>query len=309
MKEPIWSADLWHVPAGGRGEKVIRSKFEAGTGASVSAFVVQILHGFDHLSSVLVRGEFKFNSGKRNKVEDIILRRHRFFLLSLYWVGHTHLEVSLYCIAPKRSPVGLTEAAKGLTIPARKPFTCRKLTRPMLEDPSIRKMISAACTLLHLPAKETWHRRWLRAHSHMGVTLRIGIIYTLSFGPFNGGQEENPCEHSSPHLHNLRGEKKSFVLLNWISNFRSALPLLPFVSFGSDIVHIGKWLLVNSKLLSSSSLSPPSSQFSRKPFVVCSAAHCGSFRCQIQVAGNIPARACFDPSINFDMMLHLSCGF
>lgn len=123
-------------------------------------------------------------------------------------MGHTHLEVSLYCIAPKRSPVGLTDAAKGLTIPARKPFTCRKLARPMLEDPSIRKTISAACTLLHLPAKEMWHRRWLRAHSHMGITLRVGIIYTLSFGPFNGGQEENHCEHSTPHLHNLRGKKE-----------------------------------------------------------------------------------------------------
>lgn len=55
--------DLWHISAGGRVEKVIRSEFQAGTSASVSAFVVQILHGFDHLRSILVRGELKFNSG------------------------------------------------------------------------------------------------------------------------------------------------------------------------------------------------------------------------------------------------------
>lgn len=111
------------------------------------------------------------------------------------------------------------------------------------------------------------------------------------------------------HIFTTCGEKRSFVLLNLFSNFRSALPLLSFVSFGTDIDHIDKWLQVNSKSLFSSSLSPPSSQFSRKPFIVCSTAHCGSFRCQIQVAGNIPARACFDPSINFDMMLHLSRRF
>lgn len=63
-----------------------------------------------------------------------------------------HLEVSLYCTAPKRIPVALTELAKGLMIPAMKPFTCRKLAWPMLEEPSTRKTMSAACTLLHLPA-------------------------------------------------------------------------------------------------------------------------------------------------------------
>lgn len=63
-----------------------------------------------------------------------------------------HLEVSLYCMAPNRIPDSLTELANGLTIPAMKPFTCRKLARPILEDPSTRKTISAACTLLHLPA-------------------------------------------------------------------------------------------------------------------------------------------------------------
>lgn len=32
-----------------------------------------------------------------------------------------------------------------------KPFTCTKFARPMLEEPSTRNTISAACTLLHLP--------------------------------------------------------------------------------------------------------------------------------------------------------------
>lgn len=63
----------------------------------------------------------------------------------------SHLEVSLYWMAPNRIPDWLTAPANGFTIPAIKPFTCRKLALPILEDPSIRKTISAACTLLHLP--------------------------------------------------------------------------------------------------------------------------------------------------------------
>lgn len=131
-----------------------------------------------------------------------------------WWIkwadGVSHLEVSLYCIAPKRIPDSLTELAKGLTIPARKPFTCRKLARPILEDPSIRKTISAACTLLHVPAKNT-------SVSHMwekgGVVFEKakGIIHTLSFSPFNGGQEENHCEHAAPHLHNLKGKTPFYL--------------------------------------------------------------------------------------------------
>lgn len=43
-------------------------------------------------------------------------------------------------------------------IPAIKPFTCRKLALPILEDPSTRKTMSAACTLSHLPVKWTMHK-------------------------------------------------------------------------------------------------------------------------------------------------------
>lgn len=73
----------------------------------------------------------------------------------------SHLEVSLYCMAPKRIPVALTELANGLMIPAMKPFTRRKLAWPMLEEPSTRKTISAACTLLHCPTNtmKTEHMR------------------------------------------------------------------------------------------------------------------------------------------------------
>lgn len=74
----------------------------------------------------------------------------------------SHLDVSLYCMAPKRIPVALTELANGLMIPAMKPFTWRKLAWPILEEPSTRKTISAACTLLHLPTN-TMKREHMRS--------------------------------------------------------------------------------------------------------------------------------------------------
>lgn len=52
MQQKDQSSDLWHISAGGSVEKVVRNEFEACTSASVSAFVVQILHSFDHLCSV-----------------------------------------------------------------------------------------------------------------------------------------------------------------------------------------------------------------------------------------------------------------
>ena len=55
-----------------------------------------------------------------------------------------YLDVSLYCTAPKRTPDWPTLLMKGLATPTIKPFTCRKLILPMLEDPSIKKTMSAA---------------------------------------------------------------------------------------------------------------------------------------------------------------------
>lgn len=90
----------------------------------------------------------------------------------------SHLEVSLYCMAPKRIPVALTELANGLMIPAMKPFTWRKLAWPILEEPSTRKTISAACTLLHLPTN-TVKREHMR--SQWSYCLRTnwgeGLLY------------------------------------------------------------------------------------------------------------------------------------
>lgn len=98
-------------------------------------------------------------------------------------------------MAPNRIPESLTELANGLTIPAMKPFTCRKLARPILEDPSTRKTISAACTLLHLPANTSdrenmWaHRDILsihkQTHKHMrrslGADVVIGKVIRVCF--------------------------------------------------------------------------------------------------------------------------------
>lgn len=86
-----------------------------------------------------------------------------------------------------------------------------------------------------------------------------------------------------------------------IKNFRTVL--LFFISFGPEIVHICKSPLVNGKV-PSVIFSIFKQFFSWKPFFVCSTAHY-----QIQVAGNIPARACFDPSSSFDIMLRLSHWF
>lgn len=110
-------------------------------------------------------------------------------------------------MTPNRIPDSPTELANGLTIPAIKPFTCRKLARPILEDPSTRKTISAACTLSHLPVNT---KRW-RIHvstwtdTHLGRTLwwRIRIIDTLRFTPIHGGQQDSHSEKPAPHLHNL----------------------------------------------------------------------------------------------------------
>lgn len=192
---------------------------------------------------------------------------------------------------------------------------------------SINQEDNICCLRVITPAcKDMRHRIWLTAHRHMGITLRIGIIHTLSFGPFNGGQEENHSEHTAPHLYNLRGKRGVFFKVFFsntnrscsqfeleivcyiccvfpviIKNFRTVL--LFFISFGPDIVHICKSPLVNGKV--PSVIFSVFKQFiSWKPFFVCSTAHY-----QIQVAGNIPARACFDPSSSFDIMLRLSHWF
>lgn len=52
MQQKNQFSDLWHPPTGRRFEEVICSKFEAGTSARVSALVVQVLYGFDHLCAV-----------------------------------------------------------------------------------------------------------------------------------------------------------------------------------------------------------------------------------------------------------------
>lgn len=85
----------------------------------------------------------------------------------------SHLEVSLYCMAAKRIPVSLTELVKGLTMPVMKPFTCRKLALPILEEPSTRKTISAACTLLHLPmTQENTHEHIFIWQMNTRITFR-----------------------------------------------------------------------------------------------------------------------------------------
>lgn len=42
----------------------------------------------------------------------------------------------------------------------------------------------------------------------LGAVVVVGrrnerVIYTLSFSPFNGGQEDSHSENPAPHLHNL----------------------------------------------------------------------------------------------------------
>ena len=64
--------------------------------------------------------------------------------VSLHLYILIYLDVSLYCTAPKRTPDGPTLLEKGLATPTMKPLTCRKLSLPMLEDPSTRKTMSAA---------------------------------------------------------------------------------------------------------------------------------------------------------------------
>lgn len=58
--------------------------------------------------------------------------------------GPAHRGSSLYCTTAKRTPCALAAPTKGCTSPSRNPRTSRKLLRPMDEEPSSRKTISAA---------------------------------------------------------------------------------------------------------------------------------------------------------------------
>lgn len=125
----------------------------------------------------------------------------------------SHLEVSLYCMAPKRIPVALTELSNGLMIPAMKPFTWRKLAWPMLEEPSTRKTISAACTLLHLPAntRSRADMRWQELLS-AEENRRGEEHFTLSFRSVQDRQEDRGCEEPGPHLNSLNTHRIRFRL-------------------------------------------------------------------------------------------------
>lgn len=131
----------------------------------------------------------------------------------------SYLEVSLYCMAPKRIPVALTELWNGLMIPAMKAFTWRKFAWPILEEPSTRKTISAACTLLHLPANTRiradvrWQELLSAEEDRWG-----GEHFTLSFSSLHGRQEDCRREEPGPHLNSLNKQR-----------IRFGLSLLPFV--------------------------------------------------------------------------------
>ena len=159
------SFDLWDIPTGRGVEEVISNKLESSTSACISTLIVQILYSVDQLSAIQVRRKGEFNPGGSKTCINTLFCSV-IACTGKRWMNVIHLEVSLYCMAPNRIPDSPTELANGLTIPAIKPFTCRKLALPILEDPSTKKTISAACTLLHLPAK------WWRIYIYMWTYKR-----------------------------------------------------------------------------------------------------------------------------------------
>lgn len=147
----------------------------------------------------------------------------------------SHLEVSLYCIAPNRIPFSLTKLANGLTIPVIKPFTWRKFARPILEDPSTKKTISAACTLLHLPANtEGWRIHWENTlfvfkQTQIGAGVVVGriiwFIFTLSFSLFHGEQQDDHSEKPGPHLHKPGHKESRLHLLYHVWNHQNSMQI------------------------------------------------------------------------------------